>query len=176
MDKHKQEWIIYGPWYNTYISKKLHGNLFEGFIRNSRTDRYNILYSIDAHEKEHTYFFGWQQWWGLSTNIKFNNRSIGFSRWNHRFHRLLDKSFRTQFYIILSYVCFYMKKMFQKIPVELTKEPSPRKKRKSLLHAIGVGWYVKILGQKLPQLTKRRLIKKFQKEEDEIKRKLTKAN
>ena len=71
---------------------------------------------------------------------------------------------------------FNMDKKFHKIPVELTKEPSPRKKRKSLLHAIGVGWYVKILGQKLPQLTKRRLIKKFQKEEDEIKRKLTKAN
>ena len=26
--------------------------MFEEFIRNSRTDRYNILCSIDAHEKE----------------------------------------------------------------------------------------------------------------------------
>ena len=25
--------------------------MFEGFIRNSRTDRYNILCAIDAHEK-----------------------------------------------------------------------------------------------------------------------------
>ena len=32
---------------------KLHGNLFEGFIRNTRTDRYNIMFSIFAHEKKH---------------------------------------------------------------------------------------------------------------------------
>ena len=25
--------------------------MFEGFIRNARTDRYNIMFSIDAHEK-----------------------------------------------------------------------------------------------------------------------------
>ena len=42
-----------GTWYNTYISKKLHGKLFEVFVRNARTDRYNIMCSIDAHEKEH---------------------------------------------------------------------------------------------------------------------------
>ena len=27
--------------------------MFEGFIRNTRTDRYNIMCSIDAHKKEH---------------------------------------------------------------------------------------------------------------------------
>ena len=40
-----------GPWYNTSICKKLHGNLIEGFTRNRRTDRYNIICSIDAHAK-----------------------------------------------------------------------------------------------------------------------------
>ena len=42
-----------GTWYNTYICKKLHGNMFQGFIRNARTDRYNIMCYIYAHEKEH---------------------------------------------------------------------------------------------------------------------------
>ena len=42
-----------GPWYNTSICKKLHGKLFEGFIINARTDRYNIMCSIDAYEIEH---------------------------------------------------------------------------------------------------------------------------
>ena len=42
-----------GPWYNTSICKKLHGKVFEGFIRNARTDRYSIMCSIEAHEKEH---------------------------------------------------------------------------------------------------------------------------
>ena len=42
--------MIGGPWYNTSICKKLHGKLFEVFIRNARTDRYNIMCSIDAHK------------------------------------------------------------------------------------------------------------------------------
>ena len=42
-----------GPWYNTYICKKLHGKVFEGFIINARTDRYNIMCYIDEYEKEH---------------------------------------------------------------------------------------------------------------------------
>ena len=40
-----------GPWYNTYIFKKLHGKLFTAFSINSRTDRYNIMCYIDAYEK-----------------------------------------------------------------------------------------------------------------------------
>ena len=51
MGKHNLDWITGGPWYNTFICKKLHGNVFEGFIRNERTDRYNIMRSIDAHGK-----------------------------------------------------------------------------------------------------------------------------
>ena len=38
-DKHDPEWMSGGPWYNTSICKKLHGNVFEGFIGNERTDR-----------------------------------------------------------------------------------------------------------------------------------------
>ena len=51
LDKHNSDWMTGGTWYNTYICKKLHGNVFEEFIRNARTDRYNIMCSIDAHEK-----------------------------------------------------------------------------------------------------------------------------
>ena len=40
-----------GPWYNISISKKLHGNVFEGFIRNVGTEIYHIMCYIDAHEK-----------------------------------------------------------------------------------------------------------------------------
>ena len=47
---------------------------------------------------------------------------------------------------------YNMKNLFQKIPVELPKQPSPKENRKSLLHSIGGGWYVKKIGQKLPTL------------------------
>ena len=53
MDKHNPEWMTVVPWYNTCICKKLHGKVFEVFFRSSRTDRYNIMCSIGAHEKEH---------------------------------------------------------------------------------------------------------------------------
>ena len=71
---------------------------------------------------------------------------------------------------------FNINKLFQKIPVEIPKQPSQKEKCKSLLHAIVGGWYVKKLGHKLPPLKKSILSKKSQKKEDEIKIILTKAN
>ena len=42
------DWLTGGPWYNTYICKKLYGKLLEGYIINARTNRYNIMCSIDT--------------------------------------------------------------------------------------------------------------------------------
>ena len=41
-----------GPWYNISICKKLYGQVFEAFIINARTDRYSIMCSIYAYERE----------------------------------------------------------------------------------------------------------------------------
>ena len=49
MDKHNPDWITGCHWYNTYICKKLHGTVFEEYIRNVGTDRYNFMCSIGAH-------------------------------------------------------------------------------------------------------------------------------
>ena len=49
MYKNNSYWITGGIWYNISICKKLHEEMFEEFIRNARTDRYNIMCSIDAH-------------------------------------------------------------------------------------------------------------------------------
>ena len=51
IDKQNSECMTGSTWYNTSICKKLHGKVFGGFIRNARTDRYNIMRSIDTHEK-----------------------------------------------------------------------------------------------------------------------------
>ena len=53
MDIKTSYWLTGSPWYNTSICKKLNGKLFEGFIINARTDRYNIICSVDAYEREH---------------------------------------------------------------------------------------------------------------------------
>ena len=66
--------------------------------------------------------------------------------------------------------------LFQKIPVKISNQPSPKEKRKSLLHDIGGGWFVDKLGQKLLTLKNSILGKKSQKKEDTTKRRLTEAN
>ena len=53
MDIKTSDWLTCGPWNNTYICKKLHGKLFEGFIINARTGGYNIMCSNHAYEREH---------------------------------------------------------------------------------------------------------------------------
>ena len=103
-DKHNSDCITGGPWYNTYICKKIHGNVFEEFIRNARTDRYNIMCSIDAYEKKSIRTLWWKQRWWLSTTIKFNNISISIAQCNHRFCWLLATSLKTKFARTLPYV------------------------------------------------------------------------
>ena len=60
--------------------------------------------------------------------------------------------------------------------MDFLKNPAQGENEKSLLHAIGVGWYVNKIGQKLTTLKKSILRNKSQKEEDEIKIKLTESN
>ena len=55
------------------------------------------------------------------------------------------------------------KQLFQKIPVEIPKPPSPKEKHQSLLHAIGGGWYMKKINDKIPLIKKRKLSKNHRK-------------
>ena len=49
IEEHNTGWIIYYPWYNRSIFTKLHGTVFGKYIINARTDRYNLVCTIDAH-------------------------------------------------------------------------------------------------------------------------------
>ena len=53
MDIQNSDWLTGGPWYNTSICWKLHRKIFEGFIIYARTNRYNIISSIDAYKRDH---------------------------------------------------------------------------------------------------------------------------
>ena len=46
-----QYWLNKGPWYNTSICSKLHGNIFESFITQARTDQYNLMCCIVANDR-----------------------------------------------------------------------------------------------------------------------------
>ena len=45
-------WFNKGPWYNTAICSKFHVKLFEYFIKRTITDRYHLICSIIAHDKQ----------------------------------------------------------------------------------------------------------------------------
>ena len=46
-----QDWLNKGPWYSTSICSKFHGSRFEDFITQARTDRYNLMCSLVAHDR-----------------------------------------------------------------------------------------------------------------------------
>ena len=50
------DWFNKGPWYKKHICSKLHGVKFEYFITQARTDRYNIMCSLVAHDRLQNYY------------------------------------------------------------------------------------------------------------------------
>ena len=46
-----QYWLNKGPCYNTYLCSKLYGSMFEDFITQARTERYNLVCYLVAHDK-----------------------------------------------------------------------------------------------------------------------------
>ena len=57
-------WFDTGPWHNKNICSKLYGTTFEGFIIQDRTDRYNIMCSLVAHDR-------------MENNKQYDESSIG---------------------------------------------------------------------------------------------------
>ena len=53
IEENNPDWLNKVPWYNTVICSKLHGTMFEYFIRNARTYIYNIMCYITANDKQH---------------------------------------------------------------------------------------------------------------------------
>ena len=49
--KNHQDFLNRDPWCNTSICLKLHGSMFEDFITQARTDRYNLMCSLFANDK-----------------------------------------------------------------------------------------------------------------------------
>ena len=50
-ENNHQDFLNKGPCYNTEICSRLHGSLLEYFITHAKTDRYNLMCSLVAHDK-----------------------------------------------------------------------------------------------------------------------------
>ena len=55
-ENNHQDCLNKGPWYNTSICSKLHGSRFKDFITQARTDRYNLMCSLVAHDRLQLYY------------------------------------------------------------------------------------------------------------------------
>ena len=53
-ESNHQDWLNKGPWYNKDICSRFHGSMFEYFITHARTNRYNLMCSLVAHDKKTT--------------------------------------------------------------------------------------------------------------------------
>ena len=60
-----QDWLNKVTLYNRNIYYKLHGSRFENFIAQARTDRYNLMCSLVAHDR-------------LQLDYKYYESSIGY--------------------------------------------------------------------------------------------------
>ena len=59
-----QDWLNKGPWCNISICLKLHGSMFDDFITQARTDIYNLMCYLVAHDR-------------LKLDYKYDGSSIG---------------------------------------------------------------------------------------------------
>ena len=132
------EWFDKGPWHNKNICSKLYGTIFEGFIIQARTDRYNIMCSLVAHDR-------------MQDNKQDDESSIGdrvipndatvkalkslgatfnfIDIWLHNFREKYVA--RSESYSIA------MKEMFKQIPQNVEKPLTSREKNKKLMTDIG---------------------------------------
>ena len=131
-----------GPWHNKNICSKLYGTTFEGFITQARTDRYNIMSYLVAHDR-------------MQYNKQDDESSIGdrvipndatvkalkslgatfnfIDIWLHNFrHNYFDQSESYRFAMV---------EMFKTIPQIFLKPLTTREKNQKLITDIGGGWY-----------------------------------
>ena len=131
-------WLNKVPCYNTAISSRLHGSMFENFITHVKTDRYNIMCSLVTQDKEQPAY-------------KDEESSIG--------DRIIPKNVRTEALELLGATINFietwlkllnhnyevrcgmynksMKDIFKQIPTVTTKALIPKQKVQKLITQIG---------------------------------------
>ena len=128
MDTHNSDWLTGGPWYNTYICNKLHGNVFEGFIINARTYRCHIMCYIDANEKKHPLSSCED---GSSSGV-FPLTTNSTTEALESLSETIDfigcwlKALEHNFLERCNFCTHYMEECFHKIPVGIPNQPSPK--------------------------------------------------
>ena len=135
-------WFDTGPWHNKNICSKLYGTTFEDFIKQARTDRYNIMCSLVAHDSMQEYkqdnesSLGDREIPKDATVKALNSLGATFNFidiWLHNFrHNYFDRS---ESYTVA------MVEMFKTIPQNVGKPLTTREKKSKIDYRYW-GWMV----------------------------------
>ena len=145
MDEHNyQYWLNKGPWYNTSIFLKLHGSLFEYFITHARSDRYNIMYSLVAHDLKKPACEDYESSI-VDRSIPKNASTEALKALcaTLNFIDILLKLFEENYYAICVAYITAMKEMFKQIPQTMSKPLTPPQNIQIRMTDIGDGWCMK---------------------------------
>ena len=168
-ENNHQDWLNKGPWYNKSNCSKLHGSRFDDFITQARTDRYNIMCYLVAHDR-------------LQLDYKYDESSIGDRvipdnattkalealGATINFIDIWLKLFLGNFNARCDAYINAMKDMFNKIPQTIKIAFTSKQKVQKLMTDIGGGWYMKNSANILPPLRRTKPSKKSQRRQDKI--------
>ena len=142
-ENNHQYWLNKVPWYNKDIYLKLHGSTFEDSITHARTDKYNIMCSLVAHDKiqpnheDDEIIIGDRSIHRYETtkSLKSLGATLNFiDAWIKLLPNIYDS--RCDAYVNA------MKEMFKQIPQTMTNALTPKQKFQKLITDIGGGWYM----------------------------------
>ena len=137
------DWLNKGPWHNRNICYKLHGSRFEDFITQERTDIYNLICYLVAHDRLQLYYkndeniIGYREIPDNSTIKTLEALGANFNFidiWLKLLRENVDA--RCEAYINA------MKLMFMQIPQTVEIALTSKQKIQKIMTDIGGGWYM----------------------------------
>ena len=137
-----QDWLNKGPWYNTSICLKLHGSVLEDFITHARTEIYNLVCSLVAHDKMQKNYEDDESSLGYrSIPKKSTTKALEALGATLNFIDIWLKLFIDNYSARCDAYVNAMKQMFKQIPLTIIISIDPKKKVQKLMTDIGGGCY-----------------------------------
>ena len=142
-ESNHQDWLNTGTWYNTSICSRLNWSLFAYFITHARTDRYDLICSLFAHDIKQPYY----EYEEISIGDRLITKHVTTEAlWelgaNLNFLEIWLKRLEDNYEIKYEMYNKAMKDMFKQIPTKMNKALIPKEKVHKLMTEIGGGWYM----------------------------------
>ena len=130
------------PWYNISICLKLYGIIFKNFITHTRTDRYNLMCSLVAHDKMQPNYEDYESSLGYrSINKDATTKELTALGPTLNFIDIWLKLFLDNYNARYDAYVNAMKDMFKQIPLTMKEALTPEQKIQKLMTDIVGGWY-----------------------------------